>query len=357
MSYQSRFEEESKSLLLISGYLFDTDCLLCRLPKEVLSLFVAWEQHERRVLTRSHYKICYILRMPPGTAGPPPPWTVTLTNYEPTAFSPDLVGAASTVLKFLHVTRGLPGFERSKDIDRIRGLLREYFFFLCTQNDHPEVALVPSLEIQALWFTHMLQSCPYEIFILRHLPNVWNFSHPATSGDWTPNVPAEKVSLAKRWAEETFPEETRDVDLQGWLKPLWDNFCEGITPEMVIEDRDWILEFRKFTWGADTSSRAFLEKCHLGYQKFLYLKSVRSYLMESFSFAPCPSIDLMWHTHLLHPRDYLTDTRQLLGHVPKHKLVDLEKRTRVWMGEREEEEEILWKESFRGESMFEYATV
>jgi hypothetical protein len=37
-------------------------------------------------------------------------------------------------------------------------------------------------------------------------------------------------------------------------------------------------------------------------------------------------------------------------------LVDVQERTRVWMGEREEKEEQLWKETFLGESMFDYAT-
>jgi hypothetical protein len=46
----------------------------------------------------------------------------------------------------------------------------------------------------------------------------------------------------------------------------------------------------------------------------------------------------------------------ILGVVPRHKLLPLEKRTLVFMQNRETKEEQMWMKEF-GESLFEYASV
>jgi hypothetical protein len=49
-----------------------------------------------------------------------------------------------------------------------------------------------------------------------------------------------------------------------------------------------------------------------GYQRMMYLKWKYSAEMERLQFAPCPAIDLIWHTHLLHPAEYRGDMNGLL---------------------------------------------
>jgi hypothetical protein len=85
----------------------------------------------------------------------------------------------------------------------------------------------------------------------------------------------------------------------------------------------------------------------------LHLKDDRCVEMETLGFAPCPTIDLMWHTHLLFPSAYRRDMMAQLGHVPAHKLLAAEDRTRVCIHERDVREEAMWQETF-SESLFAY---
>jgi hypothetical protein len=75
--------------------------------------------------------------------------------------------------------------------------------------------------------------------------------------------------------------------------------------------------------------------------------------MESLGFAPCPTIDLIWHTHLLFPQKYYRDMGTLLGHAPAHKLLKEEQRTLAYLSDRENKEEEMWQEVWQ-ESMFSY---
>jgi hypothetical protein len=72
-------------------------------------------------------------------------------------------------------------------------------------------------------------------------------------------------------------------------------------------------------------------------------------------FSPCPSIDLIWHTHLLFPDNYRYDMRALIGHVPEHKLLSEKDRTLHFMNDRDNCDEAMWMDEFK-ESMFQYST-
>jgi hypothetical protein len=340
--YHGRFDEEERSLLLIKAHNYDTNSELQRLPKDIISHLVALEQHERRILTRSHYRICF--EIDPNYLPKTPEWSLSLTSYEPSAFSPNLIATSKAVINFLHAVRKLPNDDAS-----IQRAIELYFLFLILQNNFQE-ELVPSLEIQSVWFTHMLQSCPYESNMSYLFPRVYELPHPLTKSLFPSSI-IEKQARTQSLMEERYGP---SLEIPNDQKALWESFSKWVTPKMVRDDRDWILEFRKFTYGTDIESRQFLEKAHVGYQKFLFLKSKHGATIEDMSFSPCPTIDLFWHSHLLHPSSYQWDTDVLLGHSPKHKLLNVIERTRVWMQKRDDKQLDLWQTEF-GESMFDYA--
>lgn len=279
------------------------------------------------------------------------PWKASLTAYERGVFTPDLVKASAAVLDFLMKARRLPGFDISAPA-YTKGLIREYVQFLVLQNETEE-ELVPSTEIQAVWFSHMLQSCPYQQLVEFQLPRVFAMDHPAVRG-LEPAQLAEKQARTKELWNQRYPPAYNPVSDQAFTYLL--NLLEpDFTPETIIYDRDWILEFKKFTYSNDVESKSFLEKAHLGYQKFMHLKWKHSTRVEDIGFSPCPSIDLFWHTHLLHPLSYDKDMKRLMGVVPKHKLLSLADRTKVFMHKREDQQMDIWNTEFR-ESIFEYAT-
>lgn len=140
------------------------------------------------------------------------------------------------------------------------------------------------------------------------------------------------------------PDEFRDAKAR---------LLKEFTPQMAIDDQLWFDEFLKFNAGVKFMEDSFLQRAHLGYQRMLSLKFTRTTEMEEMSFAPCPSIDLFWHAHLLHPQAYRRDMELLLGHVPAHKLLEAHDRTRVSMLDRDVKEESVWRKAF-GESLFVY---
>ncbi|KAL8618173.1 hypothetical protein ACOMHN_059180 [Nucella lapillus] len=58
----------------------------------------------------------------------------------------------------------------------------------------------------------------------------------------------------------------------------------------------------------------FLSICELRYKRFLYLKQQN----PSVELVPCYDMDLMWHTHMLHPLAYKIDTETILGFTLDH---------------------------------------
>lgn len=341
LPFYDLWKDEYRSKLLLAANLYDEGSPLQRLPYEIVKEIVLLEQHERRVLSRSHYRICRAIavsdfdwgyrRSCPGT-------------YQPHDFSVDLVTAASAVIDFLLQVKRISEFDKKSFA---HAQVTNYLKFLYYQNRTDE-ELVPSLEVQAVWFSHMLQSCPYRLFMDRHYPRVSRLNHPIVRG-----LDKDKLKELQDRTSKLLDQNTLGQNFD--LASVWGALNADFTPEMVIYDRDWIVEFAKFTYATNVHSLSFLEKAHLGYQKFIHLKGTRNPEVENIGFSPCPSIDLIWHTHLLHPLAYEQDLRKLIGHVPKHKLLDLTDRNSVFMNTRDDKSLNLWDEVFL-ESIFDYAT-
>jgi hypothetical protein len=270
---------------------------------------------------------------------------------KPNPFTPDLLGTCSLVLDFLQETQKLPAFDSPASVQTH---LQRYLCFLILQEEYYTEELVPSVPIQSVWFSHMLQSCHYKGFIQENFPNIWKLNHPVTR-ELDPAIKKGVEDRTEKLMAERYPP---GCDLNSLPKfgEIWEKLKSGFTPEMVIDDRDWIKEFNKFTEGTDVKSIEFRKKVLFGYRRLIYLKYKFSQKVEEIGFSPCPSIDLIWHTHLLHPQTYETDLLAVLGHVPMHKLLDVKDRTEAFMDSRDDQSMELWNEQYE-ESIFVYAVV
>jgi hypothetical protein len=266
-------------------------------------------------------------------------------------FTPDLVTTSGLVLEFLNEAQKLPGFESQAAVETV---MKQYLCFLLLQEDTPGEELIPSKPIQAVWFSHMLQSCSYKSFTQENFTYLWKLNHPVTRT----LDPEGRAALEKRTQElmkEKYPPEMDLSTVPKWAQ-FWPILTSSFTQEMVINDRDWILEFNKFTAGTDVKSVEFREKAFFGYRRLIYLKFKYSLKVEQIGFSPCPSIDLVWHTHLVHPSIYEQDLEQVLGHVPMHKLLAVNDRTEAFMDTRDDRSMELWQQQYQ-ESIFVYAVV
>jgi hypothetical protein len=200
----------------------------------------------------------------------------------------------------------------------------------------------------------MLQTCHYKTFIQEFFPNLWKLNHPVTRG-LEPSIKKAPEDRTEKLMTERYPP-CCDLKALPKFEEIWEKLKSEFTPEMVIDDRDWIKEFNKFTEGTKVKSVEFREKACFGYRRLIYLKWKNSQRVEQIGFSPCPSIDLIWHTHLLHPQTYETDMLNVLGHVPMHKLLDVKDRTEAFMDSRDDQSMEMWNQQYQ-ESIFVYALV
>jgi hypothetical protein len=89
------------------------------------------------------------------------------------------------------------------------------------------------------------------------------------------------------------------------------------------KNKQIVQKIREFLccWQVGTPSmhdRRFLEEALARYKGFLYVIKVNQEKGRKFFRVPTYDVDLMWHTHQLHPVTYYTDMMNLLGRVLEH---------------------------------------
>ena len=87
----------------------------------------------------------------------------------------------------------------------------------------------------------------------------------------------------------------------------------------------------------------FLNDALVRYKMYLYLKSMNK---ETF-LVPCYDIDLIWHTHQVHPGIYQKETKNLLGFVLKHDDSVNDRSEGSKLNNADEVTRVLWYETFQ----------
>eukprot|EP01124_Arcella_intermedia_P016293 TRINITY_DN22892_c0_g1_i1.p1 TRINITY_DN22892_c0_g1~~TRINITY_DN22892_c0_g1_i1.p1 ORF type:complete len:385 (+),score=102.64 TRINITY_DN22892_c0_g1_i1:44-1198(+) len=89
----------------------------------------------------------------------------------------------------------------------------------------------------------------------------------------------------------------------------------GFTVDDIIKDRKWInWLYETLPIGTDLYDDEYLESAYKCYVKFLYISAQ----FPNYVFNPTFSCDLMWHTHMCHPLNYISDCNRLCGKVVHH---------------------------------------
>ena len=309
-------------------------------------------------------------------------------------FSVDLIGNAKKVLHLLNrcsKTAGLydPGV-------LYQSCCKRYPAFMELQLEFKEKALVPPLDVALVQWTHMLQSKEYRSYAeslgIHEKPHsylldkeefekceeltrtLWeeritdskyDFSAPSLestgpfmgSNAMTCGVQAEDPRIQASYTTSTPQSQMKAIELVRMGKVATAATAEELKhlPGIVADDRKWFPNFVS-AMGEDFEDIDF-EKCHIGYQKYLYLLTKYPRRMEWISFAPNPAIDLMWHTHLATPKAYWKDVSFVMcveSSLPMHKLLPAEARTPFVFEKHLNEETRLWEDEFPGDLMKSY---
>ncbi|KAI7736287.1 hypothetical protein M8C21_001732 [Ambrosia artemisiifolia] len=178
-----------------------------------------------------------------------------------------------------------------------------------------EGPLVVPLDCEWVWHCHRLNPVRYksdcEEFYGKVLDNC--------------NVASSVQGLSKRETEEIwnklYPDEPYDLDM---TRALTTEFSEAMYKTQSFSKYDFALAIERqspFYYQVSrphVKSDLFLEAAVARYKGFLHLiRRNRERSIKQFC-VPTYDVDLIWHTHQLHPASYCKDLTELIGKVLEH---------------------------------------
>jgi len=182
-----------------------------------------------------------------------------------------------------------------------------------SNDSNPDLQYLPPLEVHWLWHVHMLSPAHYasdcqRIFsrTLNHQPCSktkmerrrgraeihWNKFYP----DDPFTLPRDKLQIMTLY---------RSILKQGRPSKLSYNVIAAAARQKSFYYQDSLPHFKEGWFIKESVSR---------YSKFLRLKSLHP---DAF-LVPCYDIDLIWHTHKVHPVSYAEDSKRFLGRMLPH---------------------------------------
>jgi len=178
-----------------------------------------------------------------------------------------------------------------------------YLRFLQLKVKYPDIRLIPTLEVEWVWYSHILRPRFYEAycntkygFIIPHLLEDWILGHK------DPNALLETADLFKQEFGEEYIFESI---------PLFDTKeIKYLETADIYNDWNW---YEKIKTLDKFPSEEFLEEGKQGYHKFLL-----SIMEEGFRYGPPINIDLWWHSHQCFPQQYIDDCMEMYGEVIYH---------------------------------------
>ncbi|ESO85179.1 hypothetical protein LOTGIDRAFT_167966 [Lottia gigantea] len=173
--------------------------------------------------------------------------------------------------------------------------------------NHQQILAAP-IDIEWIWHCHLLAPVMYH----RDCENAvgQSINHQLLDG----RKKLKALEISKSLWNKKYPDEPFDIPLNG----------EGVSPDFMYESHALSYDLvaavsrqKHFYYQVSLphfKDTKYLENSLMRYKKYLYLKKVNP---EAF-LVPCYDIDLIWHTHQLHPFIYRDETTKLLGKIFQH---------------------------------------
>lgn len=252
-------------------------------------------------------------------------------------FGPDLLEGALKQISFLqHVDRNRKLYEDAVLHQAFRRYEELWLPLAAQQRDK---TLAAPLDIEWIWHCHMLSPVCYEEDCKATVGLTVN--HRLLS-----EKEREKaLDITKQLWSSLYPDEKFELELS--------SSGDGATTDIVLEEASKInynvIEAAKrqrvFAYQVSLphyTDRLFLKRAVERYQKMLYLKlqNPRVFLV------PCYDIDLIWHTHQLHPLMYKEDTTGLLGQMFNHDDSVNDRNPGSRLNQADKRTRELWRETF-----------
>ncbi|CAN8283927.1 unnamed protein product [Cochlearia groenlandica] len=233
--------------------------------------------------------------------------------------SVDLISAAKQQIRFLGAVDRNRWLYEGHALDKAIYRYNAYWLPLLAKKSYDssfsEGPLVPPLDCEWIWHCHRLNPVRYKSDCEEFYGRVLDNSGVVSSVNGICKLETE--GLWKR----LYPEEPYDIDLS---KIDSENVSEKDSTLEKCTKYDLVLAVKRqspFYYQVSrscVSNDVFIQEAVARYKGFLYLiKKNREKSLNRFC-VPTYDVDLIWHTHQLHPVSYCNDMEKLIGKVLEH---------------------------------------
>lgn len=243
----------------------------------------------------------------------------------------------------------------------VSGAMARYHQFMQLKVKYPKMMLVPTVDIEMIWMSHLIRPKKYKQYCLKNLKAAAVIPHFLYAGDdYVAMKEGAFKSTAALWKQEynqpywISPKISEDKNAYSYdnmfnettytrkhgtyasisedetkkLPSFIVNWKGGsisdinMSVEEVLLDRNWFSYLTKFVscqYSVYQKPKLFsLPMCRYivkSYERFLYLNC--KYPSDSL-IHPTYVIDLAWHAHMAHPVEYEQDMKDLMGKYIDH---------------------------------------
>ena len=222
-------------------------------------------------------------------------------------FSVDLETAALYQLHFLKLVDKIPGLKTSSCL--ARSVYRYEKYWLPLAAEYPNECLSAPVDIEWVWHCHMLSPRAYGKDCTAVVNAIVNHCLKEL-GEYTKAMDRSKALWEQRYGdEEPFYEHFDLLFDEQRLSQFQSKISYNIV-EAAMRQKDFLYQVSLPHY----KDKKYLQGALLRYKKFLFMKQQ----LPGEFIVPCYDIDLIWHTHQLHPIEYRADTVKYLGQLFNH---------------------------------------
>ncbi|CAF1076920.1 unnamed protein product [Adineta ricciae] len=250
----------------------------------------------------------------------------------------------------------------------IAQMIKRYYRFMQLKVAHPQEYLVPTLDIEIVWQTHLIRPEMYRGDCLRLFHCIIDHSLLLDKSQEKEDVKTQAFIKTCQLYEERFGEQYcplitnngEDEEDAGWsiyhhsllnyikcpipsysywdkthfqfAYQLVDNYQNpfSFVEEDIILDRYWFRLYSKDMYevgmriieynpvAQPNALHLAIKRLIKSYERFLYITAKYSSMNEYQSIHPTCAIDIAWHSHMQEPLKYADDCNRLVGFIMNH---------------------------------------
>ena len=216
----------------------------------------------------------------------------------------DLIEASKRQLFFLEEVDQNPQLYQGPCVTNAIRRYEQFWLPLAASSGNKQRHLAPPLDVHWVWHCHMLAPLAYAEDCVNLVKTV--VDHALLSR----TEYATAVATTKTLWERNVSGEPFDPDINQLTSTDYRSQCKYSLEAAIARQRLFYYQVSLPHY----KDKHFLQRGLDRYRKYLFLKQKHP---DEF-LVPCYDIDLVWHSHQLHPLIYAADTTAILGHVLNH---------------------------------------